>query len=160
MPTSTPGATNERDPTHTNQHRRTSTAEILSTINQALCPEAAGFSRIPAGPLVRRLGVAHGDWDDARVDDDEKPDAQQKAIELCDGFTPHDVIGLGALDQEALVGQYEARQALFDYVDALWDKAKADGRDPANDQRFSAVAGLRDLAQELLSNAENAGGGD
>jgi hypothetical protein len=94
------------------------------------------------------------------VDDTEELDHQQMAIELCDGFTPHDVIGLGELDREALVAQYEARQALFDYVDALWDKAKTDGRDPANDPQFSAVAGLRDLAQELLSNAENAGGGD
>ncbi|MEO6089761.1 MAG: hypothetical protein ABIQ18_42305 [Umezawaea sp.] len=92
------------------------------------------------------------------MDEDDELDAQQMAIELCDGFTPHDVIGLGELDREALVGQYEARQALFDYVDALWDKAKDDGHDPANDPRFSAVAGLRDLAQELLSNAENAGG--
>lgn len=94
------------------------------------------------------------------MDDDDELDAQQMAIELCNGFTPHDVIGLGALDREALVAQYEARQALFDYVDALWDKAKDDGHDPANDPRFSAVAGLRDLAQELLSNAENAGGDD
>ncbi|MDT7783012.1 MAG: hypothetical protein QOF58_1431 [Pseudonocardiales bacterium] len=59
-----------------------------------------------------------------------------------------------------LVAQHEARQALSDYIDGLWDKAKSDGRDPANDPQFSAVAGLRDLAQELLSNVENAGGGE
>jgi len=76
---------------------------------------------------------------------------------LCNGFTPHDVIGLG---QEALVAQYEARLASFEYVDALWDKAKANCLDPANDPRFSAVAGLCDLIQELLSSAEHTGGGD
>ena len=111
-------------------------------------------------PPARRLGVPCGCWDDAGVDEDEELDPQQMAIELCDGFTSHDHIGLGELSPDALVAQYEARQALFDYVDALWDKAKNDGRDPANDPQFSAVAGLRDLAAELLANAENVGGGD
>ncbi|CCH32999.1 hypothetical protein ABZ816_33345 [Actinosynnema sp. NPDC047251] len=91
---------------------------------------------------------------------DDELDHQQRAIELCDGFTPYDLVALGKLDQDALIAQYEARQALFDHVDAMWDKAKADGLAPADDPRFSAVAGLRDLARELLSNAENAGGGE
>lgn len=93
------------------------------------------------------------------MDESEKLPAWQMAIELCDGFTLHDVIALGELSPDALVAQYEARQALFDYIDAMWDKAKNDGHDPANEQRFSAIAGLRDLAAELLANAENAGGG-
>ena len=45
-------------------------------------------------------------------------------IELCDGFTPLDQAALAALDRDALVAQYEARLALFEYVDAMWDQAK------------------------------------
>lgn len=59
------------------------------------------------------------------------------------------MIGLGELVQEALVAQYEAWLALFEYVDALWDKTKDDGLDPANDPRFSAVAGFDQLAQPM-----------
>lgn len=98
------------------------------------------------------------------MDENEKLTPQQMAIELSAEFTPHDALALGDLSREELVAQYEARQALFDYIDALWDKAKNDGRvtghDPADQPRFSAIAGLRDLATELLANAENAGGGD
>lgn len=83
---------------------------------------------------------------------------QEMALELCDGFTPHDVIALGQLDQDALDAQSAARQALLDYVNAMWDKAKTDGHAPADDPRFSAVAGLRDLAAELLSNSYNVNG--
>lgn len=107
---------------------------------------------------LREKAPPRGNGKDAGVDEDEVLDPQQMAIEVCNGFTPHDLIALGELSPDALVGQYEARQALFDYVDAMWDKAKADGRQPADDPLFSAVAGLRDLAAELLSNAENAGG--
>lgn len=82
------------------------------------------------------------------------------AIELCDGFTPHDVIALADLSPDALVAQYEARQVLFDHIDAMRDKAKLDAAHaPANDPRFSAIAALRDVAAELVANAENAGSG-
>ncbi|MGY4766097.1 hypothetical protein ACXC9Q_04160 [Kribbella sp. CWNU-51] len=81
-------------------------------------------------------------------------------IELCDGFTPLDQAALAALDRDALVAQYEARLALFEYVDAMWAQAKAGGHDPTNDSRYGAVAALRDLTGELLANTENAGGGD
>lgn len=54
---------------------------------------------------------------DAGVEETEGLDHQQMAIELCDGFTPHDVIALGALKPDELVAQYEARLALHEYVD-------------------------------------------
>lgn len=90
------------------------------------------------------------------MDEDELLDHQMMAGELCDGFSPHDAAALSTLSEDALAGQQQARQALFDYVDAMWDKAKEEGRAPADDPRFAAVAGLRDLAAELLANAENA----
>ncbi|APU15086.1 MULTISPECIES: hypothetical protein [Actinoalloteichus] len=93
------------------------------------------------------------------MDETEKLDHQMMVIELCNGFTPHDHLALAALSGEELVAQYEARLALHEYVDAMWEQAKTDGHDPANDPRFSAVAGLRDLTAELLGNADNAGGG-
>lgn len=82
------------------------------------------------------------------------------AVELCDGFTPLDQVALAALEPDGLVAQYEARLALYEYVDAMWDQAKADGHDPANNSRYGAVVALRDLTGELLASTENAGGGD
>lgn len=75
-------------------------------------------------------------------------------IELCDGFTPLDQDALAALDRDGLVAQYEARLVLFEYVDAMWDQAKAGGKDPANYSRCDTVAALRDLTGELMANAE------
>lgn len=77
------------------------------------------------------------------MDKREELPPQQMAIELCNELTPHDVIAFGDLSPDALVTQYEARQVLFDHIDAMWDKANNDGHDPANDPRFSAIAALR-----------------
>jgi hypothetical protein len=89
---------------------------------------------------------------------EDELDHQQTAIALCDGFTPLDQAALTRLGPEDLTAQFEARLELFEYVDALWDQAKAAGRDPANNPAYTTAAALRDLIAELLSNAEEAGG--
>jgi hypothetical protein len=38
--------------------------------------------------------------------------------------------------------QYQARQALYEYVNRMWDELKNAGREPMNDPRFAAVAGM------------------
>jgi hypothetical protein len=90
------------------------------------------------------------------VDDTER-DHQSMAIELCDGFTPHDQAHLATLSLAERQAQHEARQALYEYVDAMWDGLKEAGLEPANDPRFAAVAGMRDLAGELVSSVVEAG---
>jgi len=59
--------------------------------------------------------------------DGSELDHEEMAIELCSGFTPLDQAALAALEPDGLVAQYEARLALFEYVDAMWDQAKAEG---------------------------------
>lgn len=104
--------------------------------------------------------VAGGSWDDAGVDESEDLDYQRVAVELCDGFTEHDSAALGELSADELVGQYEARLALDEYVAQMWEQARSGVRDPGVDPGLSAVAGLREVIAELLANAENAGAGD
>jgi hypothetical protein len=89
--------------------------------------------------------------------DDTELDHQSMSIELCDGFTPHGQTRLATLPLADRQAQHEAHQVLFDYVDAMWDELKEAGLEPANDLRFAAVAGMRDLAGELVSSVVEAG---
>jgi hypothetical protein len=45
---------------------------------------------------------------------------------------------------------------LYEYVDTVWDKAKADGFDPATLPEWSVVAGLRDLTGALIEQVQQA----
>ncbi|TWP46069.1 hypothetical protein FKR81_37515 [Lentzea tibetensis] len=84
------------------------------------------------------------------------PHHRRIAAELCVGFAPHDKAALARMSGDDLTAQCEARAALFRYVYALLEQAKADGLESANNPRLSAVAGMWDLINELLVNAENA----
>jgi hypothetical protein len=66
------------------------------------------------------------------------------ALELCEGFTEHDSAALGELSPDELVAQYEARLALHEYVEQMWEQISP---------RSSAIAGLREVIAELLANA-------
>lgn len=55
----------------------------------------------------------------------EFADTQMAAIHLIDEITGHDQQGLAALDLAGLRAQVDARQTLYDYVDSLWEQAKA-----------------------------------
>lgn len=70
------------------------------------------------------------------------------AIELIAPFAEHDATGLAALDA--------ARRTFCDYVDGIRAGAKARGLDPAILPEWNAVAGLRNLANELLERASPA----
>lgn len=90
------------------------------------------------------------------VDVDDELDHQGMAIELIDAFAEHDAAGLAALDAAGRAAQVQARQALYDYVDRIWEDAKARGLDPAVRPDWNAVAGLRDLTNALVEQAGQA----
>ncbi|MEH1124833.1 hypothetical protein [Micromonospora sp. CPCC 206061] len=92
----------------------------------------------------------------AAVDEEGERDAQFAAIEVADGFHDHDTAALAALSAHQRADQVAARRALFDYVDAMWDGAKAKGLSPADLPEYAVVAGMRDLTAELLATAEQA----
>jgi hypothetical protein len=87
---------------------------------------------------------------------DDELDHQGMAIELIDAFIEHDTAGLAGLDAAGRAAQVQARQALYDYVDQIWEGAKTRGLDPASQPEWNAVAGLRDLTNALLEQASQA----
>ncbi|RAO02158.1 hypothetical protein [Micromonospora noduli] len=78
------------------------------------------------------------------------------AIEMIDAFAERDSAGLAALDAAGRAAQVHARQALYDYVDRIWEDAKARGLDPAVRPDWGVVAGLRDLTNALVEQAGQA----
>ena len=90
------------------------------------------------------------------VDVDDELDHQGMAIELIDAFAARDAAGLAALDAAGRAAQVQARQALYDYVDQIWEDAKARGLDPAVRPEWNVVAGLRDLTNALVDQAGQA----
>src|SRR5437763_16012894 len=88
--------------------------------------------------------------------DDEDLGHQGMAIELVDAFVEHDAAGLAVLDAQGRLEQLQARQALYNYVDRIWEDAKARGTEPASRPEWSVVAGLRDLTNALMEQATQA----
>jgi hypothetical protein len=88
--------------------------------------------------------------------DDDTLDHQGMAIELIDAFAGHDAAGLAGLDPAGRAEQLHARQALYDYVDRIWENAKARSLNPAIDPGWNVVAGLRDLTNALVEQAQAA----
>jgi hypothetical protein len=88
--------------------------------------------------------------------DGEELDHQGMATELIDAFEQHDAAGLAALDAPGRAAQLQARQALYDYLDRIWEQAKARDLNPAIRPEWNAVAGLRDLTNALMEQAVQA----
>jgi len=80
-------------------------------------------------------------------------DHQNMALEVSGAFEAHDAARLRTLTEAELKEQLRARQALYDYVTALWEDAKARGLDPATLPEWSVVAGMRDLTMGLVTQA-------
>ena len=70
----------------------------------------------------------------AEPDDDDSLDHQGMALGLIDGWTGHDDTHLAQLPDIELAAQVQARQALYDYVDRIWEDAKARGVDREADR--------------------------
>lgn len=78
---------------------------------------------------------------------------QFAALELGDDISSHDKAGLEALSTAHLREQSDARDELYDYVDGLWEKTKAEVPDAGARDEYAGLAGLRDLAAALRDNA-------
>jgi hypothetical protein len=89
-------------------------------------------------------------------DDEDDLGHQGMAIELIDAFAEHDATCLAALDAPGRADQLQARQALYNDVDRVWEDAKARGVESATHPLWSVVAGLRDLTNALLEQAMQA----
>jgi hypothetical protein len=92
------------------------------------------------------------------------PTAQHKAIDLAAAFRDQDLTALELMDGPGRAEQERVRVALYLYADGLWDHVKAQARRQSGDLRYntaadpaySGVAGMRDLAAELLANVHDA----
>ncbi|MFD8887541.1 hypothetical protein ACFV0H_34395 [Streptomyces erythrochromogenes] len=80
---------------------------------------------------------------------------QEAAQELGEDISTHDKAGLDALSDGHLREQHAAREELYDFIDGLWEKAKADVPDLAERDEYAGLAGLRDLAAALRNNASD-----
>ncbi len=107
-------------------------------------------------PFLTFSGVAVATLLRMSSDDEQGHEHQFAAIEILNAFHDHDEKALTELNAHGRAEQLEARQVFYDYVDAIWEQAKGAGLSPADLPEFDAVAALRDLAAELVSNAEQA----
>ncbi|MGP3951212.1 hypothetical protein [Streptomyces sp. 7N604] len=80
---------------------------------------------------------------------------QEAAQELSDDISTHDKAGLEALSDAHLREQYDARDELYEFIDGLWEKTKADVSDAGARDEYAGLAGLRDLAAALRNNASD-----
>ncbi|MFJ9380198.1 hypothetical protein [Streptomyces sp. NPDC101455] len=78
---------------------------------------------------------------------------QEAAQHLGDDISSHDKARLENLSTGHLREQSDARDELYDYVDGLWEKTKADVPDAGARDEYAGLAGLRDLAEVLKDNA-------
>lgn len=89
-------------------------------------------------------------------------DHQMALLEVADAFEAHDAQALAQLTAVERADQLRARQALYHYVDALWEapklRAARDGVEggDVHGPAFTCVAGLRDLTAGLVAEVERA----
>lgn len=86
----------------------------------------------------------------------ERTVGRYDVLGLADRFHDHDMESLARLTPAERSAQLDARQRLWRYTDQMWDHAKAEARNPAQDSRFSAIAAMRDLLAELRAHAADA----
>jgi len=92
-----------------------------------------------------------------------EPSAQFKAIDLADAFHDRDAEYLASISANGRAEQKRIREAPYMYTDQLWDAVKARARrehgsdyDTSADPAYAGVAGMRDLAGELVTTVHDA----
>lgn len=86
---------------------------------------------------------------------DPEHDHQTRMTALTTAFERHDAARLARLSEEDLEKQRDARWELYKYIDYIWEEAKHNGLDPANDYpEWNAVAALRDFFLALGAAAD------
>lgn len=101
------------------------------------------FSRRPAPPPVDH-------------DDDYEETLQDHAGSIIEAITEFDEAFLARMTPEQRVEHSRARDLMYTYFDAMWDDLKGRGLNPADDDKYSVVAGMRDLTCYLQSFAATA----
>ena len=91
---------------------------------------------------------------DDNYDDPEQD--QWRGLRLAEAFEEYDLRTLAGLTADQRAAQARAREHLAEYVDDLWEDAKAEGLDPAIRPEWNVVAGMRDLTIALRETAQRA----
>lgn len=83
-----------------------------------------------------------------------EPDLRMAAVRVLNAFNDHDLAGLAELAPAERAEHARARQYLYDYLDAMWRRSRAESVDAQ--AAVDAVAAMRDLTGALWNTAENA----
>jgi len=100
--------------------------------------------------LFSRNPASHPD------DGEDETTLQDHAADMTEAIADLDEAFLARLTPEQRVEPGRARDLMYTYFDAMWDDLKARGLNPADDDRYSVVAGLRDLTGYFQANTINA----
>jgi hypothetical protein len=76
--------------------------------------------------------------------------------ELVEPFATIDRARLTRMDDPDRAGQLAARQALLDYVEALWQDVHRSGERPEIGEKYQALAIVRELARSMTAVAFDA----
>jgi hypothetical protein len=76
--------------------------------------------------------------------------------DVIDSFASLDRARLTRMDEGARVEQLEARQALLDYVEALWQDVRRAGEKPDVGEKYNALAIFREMTRSMTAVAFDA----
>jgi hypothetical protein len=76
--------------------------------------------------------------------------------DLVEAFASLDRARLTRMSESAREGQLAARQALLDYVEALWQDVQRAGERPDVGEKYQALAVVRELSRSLTAVAFSA----
>jgi hypothetical protein len=76
--------------------------------------------------------------------------------DVIDSFASLDRARLTRMDERARVEQLEARQALLDYVEALWQDVRRAGEKPDVGEKYHALAIFREMTRSMTAVAFDA----
>ncbi|WP_142060404.1 hypothetical protein [Pseudonocardia kunmingensis] len=76
--------------------------------------------------------------------------------DLMTAFASLDRARLTRMSESARVQQLDARQALLDYTEALWQDVRRAGERPAVGEKYQALATVREVARALTAVAFDA----
>lgn len=78
---------------------------------------------------------------------------QDTASDLADAFGPFDRARLIRMNETDRVGQLDARQLLYEYLNALWADIERAGERPDVGEKYQAIAAMRELIAALRTTA-------
>lgn len=83
-----------------------------------------------------------------------EPTDQRMAHDLARSFREHDLTELRRLPRSEVAEQRDVREDLYQYMHKMYEYIRGFGlSSPASNPRYSAIAGMVDLADALCNNA-------